>query len=255
MESSVVVKTFRLLEVFAGSDHDQSLNALTDAVGLAKPTVHRLLKLLGDIGYVKRTSVGHYRLTGKIQELALKPDDRQLLAAAQPVLADLHGQSGETVNLGVLRQGRTVYLHVIESVHPLRRIVEPQATDPFHCTALGRAIVAHLPPASGAALLNQSVALERRTPATVTEPDRLREILAEVRRDGYAVEHDQTDVGVTCVAAPVFRGEDVAAAISLSVPTARAIGQRLGELVDAVRTAAAAVSKRLGSPLAVSPLA
>jgi DNA-binding IclR family transcriptional regulator len=131
--------------------------------------------------------------------------------------------------------------------------VEPGATDPFHCTALGRAIVAHLPDARRDQLLAASAGpLEQRTQATVTDRRTLVRILAQVSTAGHAVERDQTDVGVTCVGAPVFRRDEAVAAVSLSVPTARAGDARLRGFVRAVRAAAAAVTDALTVPQGIA---
>jgi DNA-binding IclR family transcriptional regulator len=247
MESSVVVKIFRLIEALAASEEEQPLGELAEQVELAKPTAHRLLKLMVQLGYVKRNEGGLYRLSGKLQQLARGNQSSSLLAAARPVLARIHRQTGETVNLGVLRQGKVVYQHVIESRHPLRRIAEPNATDPFYSTALGRSIVAHLPEQRQRAMLESASTLRRRTSATVTDRRQLLEILRVVRTQGYAVEQDQTDLGVTCVGAPLFRDDEVVAAISISVPTARASAKRLAELTPIVRQGAAKISRSLSS--------
>jgi IclR family acetate operon transcriptional repressor/IclR family KDG regulon transcriptional repressor len=147
-----------------------------------------------------------------------------------------------------------MYLRVIESAHPLRRIAEPESTDPFYCTALGRAIVGHLDDAQRGFLLKQPHDFASRTPQTVTGPAQLAQILDEVKRSGYAIERDQTDVGVTCIGAPVFDAADqVIAAISLSVPSARATNDgREPELIEMVCHAAERLSESIGSKQTVN---
>jgi len=251
MESSVVAKTFALIEVLAASEREQPLGEIAHAVQLAKPTAHRLLKLMVELGYVTRTEGGMYRLSSKLKQLALGDHNSSLIAAATPVLARMHKQTGETVNLGVLQQDKVVYLHVLESRHPLRRIAEPNACDPFHSTSLGRSIVAHLPEPRQRRLL-ESAPLRRQTPATIVDRKRLLAVLREVRAHGYAVEQDQTDLGVTCVGAPVFRDGEVAGAISISVPTARGNAERLRELIEIVRQGATKISRALSSSTELS---
>jgi DNA-binding LacI/PurR family transcriptional regulator/DNA-binding IclR family transcriptional regulator len=171
-------------------------------------------------------------------------EDRRLLMTAEPVLRDMHRRSGETVNLGVAREGQIIYLSVLESRHPLRRVASPQGVDPLHTTALGRAILCHLPPEEQAAVLGSSP-FEKRTPFTETDPERIRAILRQARADGYAVEQDQTDVGVTCVGAPVFAHGRVVAAISVSVPTARVESVGLDRFIHDVLDGAGRVSRLL----------
>jgi IclR family acetate operon transcriptional repressor/IclR family KDG regulon transcriptional repressor len=156
----------------------------------------------------------------------------------------LHSTLGETVNLGVLRQGRVLYLSVLESGHALRRVAAVQESDPFFSTALGRAIVAYDNAAVRDFLLRQ-VPLERRTPSTIIDPAALIRALDEARRVGYAIEQDQNDMGVTCIAAPLISRGMAIAAISLSIPTARFISRDSEKFVSGVVKAAAAAGKAI----------
>lgn len=256
MECRSVVKAFALLELLADRPAEAAgaarenggapLRDLADRAGLKRPTAHRLLGTLAALGYVSRTTPGVYRLarpwpgaaTGAAgRRGGAQVDPATLARLAQPELRSLHRLTTETVNLGVLRGGRVEYLLVLESRHPLRRVVKPGATDPFHTTALGRAIAAHLPEAQREALLRS---LGRRAAA-----EAMRRTLAEVARQGWAVEQDETDVGVTCLGAPVlFRGEPVAA-VSISAPTARVDARRRREWAGHLCRAAREISKSI----------
>ena len=244
MESTVLVKAFSLIESLASGGGSATLAGLATATGQAKPTTHRVLRSLLGMGYVEQSVAGEYRLTSKLRQLALGSADRDLAAVAHPVLQRLRDDTSETVNLAVLRQHIVVYLTVIESNHALRRV--PGAVgegDPVFTTALGRAIASQLP-AESVERLFRSVPIPRRTRRTVTDPRRLRTILAQAKRDGYVVERDQTDVGVTCFGAPVFRGGAVVAAVSISAPSARAQGSER-DWIAALRGAARTISRKL----------
>jgi DNA-binding IclR family transcriptional regulator len=245
MESTVLVKAFALIEALAGSGGSASLAELAGVTAQAKPTTHRVLRALAAMGYVEQsTDDAEYRLTSKLRHLALGSADRDLAAAAQPILQRLRDQTGETVNLGVLRQGGISYLTVIESGHALRRVTGELSTgDPVFTTALGRAIASQLAPASRERLM-RGAAIPKCTRHTVTDPSRLRAILAQARRDGYAVERDQTDVGVTCFGAPVFRGGAVVGAVSISAPSARAVGSER-QWIKLLCDAAEAIGRKL----------
>jgi DNA-binding IclR family transcriptional regulator len=197
------------------------------------------------MGYVEHLSGGRYRLTDRFRGLGAVDADQHLVSRARAALQRLHEQTGETVNLGVLRHNRIVYLMTIESTHALRRVADPRSRDgdPVFTTALGRAIAAHLPSKSMQYLL-RAAPPERRTPKTVTSVAALREVLRRARRDAYAIERDQTDLGVTCLGAPVFRGETVVAALSISAPTARAAGAEKRWLA-ALRKASDTLSREL----------
>lgn len=251
MEQTAIVKVFRLLEELGSREPPVPLNVLARASGIPKPTAHRVLRQMCDIGYVERAEGGTYRLTSKIRYLSAPPVERQLLAVAEPALEELQRQLGETVNLAVLRNGGVVYLRVLETTQNLRRVVEANSVDPFYCTALGRAMVANLPPETVKALLAKQVKLEKLTSETIVDPIRLSEILDDVRRLGYAVERDETDIGVTCIGAPIFQGERVIGAVSLSAPSARLRGGLENSAIRAVKQTAVNVTSKLSQQLPI----
>lgn len=244
MESSVLVKTFALLEVLADSAGPLGLGEASQRAKVSKPTGRRIFRCLISLGYVSQDEDATYRLTGRLRQMGLGLADRVLVAAAEPVLRQLHRTLGETVNLGVLRQGRVQYLIVLESGHALRRVAAVQESDPFFSTALGRAIVA-CENDKVRDFLFRHVPLERRTPSTLVEPKALMRILQDVKRLGYAIEQDQNDIGVTCVAAPVISRGLPIAAISVSVPSVRFTERDSERFIGSVVKAASTLEKTL----------
>jgi len=247
MESTSLTKALGLLEATAGHPQGRSLADLAAEVGMPKPTAHRLLKTLTALGYLERPAAGVYRQSPQVQRLVSDESVRLLVDAAAGPLRDLHTKTRETVNLGILRHDRVLYVDVLECTLPLRRVAT-RTSDPFHTTALGRAIASRLPAERLARLLGRA-RLERRTAATITDRRRLAAAIATAAGQGHAVEENETDLGVTCIGAPVLDGDAVVAAISVSLPTARleALGRQ--RLVDLVRETAARISARLRSPI------
>ena len=241
MESTVLVKAFALIEALANGA--VGLAELAATAGVTKPTAHRVLQSMVALQYVEAMGEGHYCLTGKLRQLTLGLDERTLISVAEKPLRKLWETTGETINLGVVRANRVIYLTVLESTHSLRRVARVNDDDDVFTTALGRVIVAHLPEATADRML-AAVQPERRTPKTVIVPAAIRKILAEARRSGVAVEHDQTDLGVTCLAAPVMGNGSVIAAVSLSAPTARA-AEVEAKWIKALRACAAEVTAGL----------
>lgn len=237
-------KAFQVLEVLAAAEGPRALLEIVQELGLHKPTVHRILGELVDLGYVSRVEKGVYEITPKLRRLASGELEDRLAEIADSCLRELHAETGETVNLGVLRGTNVRYLRVLESTHPLRRIVEPNTTDPFYSTSLGRAITLQLTDEEWDALINRT-RLVARTTETVTNVRQLQKIHRQAQQDGYAVEQDQNDVGVTCIGAPVYQQENIVAAISLSVPTARADARALKRFIKAVLRTAEAISQKL----------
>jgi DNA-binding IclR family transcriptional regulator len=244
MESSTLVKAFDLLEALADREHTATLAELATTLKIAKPTAHRILRSLMLLGYVSHQSGGTYGLTPKFRWLTMGRGDRHLAAIAYPLLLRLHNETDEEINLGVLRRDRIAYLTVLECSQPLRRVTDSRESDPIFCTALGRAIVSHLPTSRQKQLLD-SVPLEARTSRSVTSPNELQRLLGIVRKNGHAIERDQTDLGVTCIAAPVLLRGDPIAAISLSVPSARIDAEAERRWIAKVRRTAEALAKAI----------
>lgn len=244
MQTSSLGKAFHVLEVLAATARPMPLVEIVSELGFHKPTVHRILHDLVELGYVARVEKGTYQLTSKLRRMTNGSLDDRLIDIAAPFLQSLYEMTGETVNLGCMRGESVCYLHVLESPHPFRRIVEVNSRDPFYSTALGRAITSQMPDKEWKALIARTklVAL---TPHTTVDPKQLLLIHRRAREDGYVVEQDQTDVGITCIGAPVFEGEAVVAAISISLPTARVENASERDLIDAVVTTAKGISDKL----------
>jgi DNA-binding IclR family transcriptional regulator len=94
-------------------------------------------------------------------------------------------------------------------------------------------------------LLNETTILKKATPETVVDLSKLRDILEDVRRLGYAVERDETDIGVTCISAPIFMAKQVIGAISLSAPSVRLRGESENNAIRAVKKASATITATL----------
>jgi DNA-binding IclR family transcriptional regulator len=246
MESTSLTKALGLLEATAGHVAGRSLADLAAEVGMPKPTAHRILKTLTALGYLERPASGVYRQSPQVQRLVSDAAVRRLIDAAARPLRDLHAKTQETVNLGILRHDRVIYLDVLECTLPLRRVAS-RASDPFHTTALGRVIAAQLPADRRKGLLARA-RLERRTAATIVDRRRLAAEIERAAKQGYAIEANETDVGVACIGAPVFAGNDVVGAISVSLPTARLEPAGRRRLVDLVRKTARTISVHMPPP-------
>ena len=243
MESTSLTKALGLLEATAGHPDGRSLADLAAEVGMPKPTAHRILKTLTSLGYLERPASGVYRQSPQVQRLVSDAAVRRLIDAASRPLRDLHAKTHETVNLGILRHDRVIYLDVIECTLPLRRVAT-RTSDPFHTTALGRAIAARLPADRRSRLLARA-RLERRTAATIADRRRLVAEIERAAKQGYAIEDNETDVGVACIGAAICAGDEVAGAISVSLPLARLDATSRRRLVELVRKTARTISARL----------
>jgi DNA-binding IclR family transcriptional regulator len=225
---AVLDKAFSILEVLARTGRELTLAELAAEARLPKPTVHRILRSLRDLGYVGQPDHrGTYQLSGRLASLREYGRDEAVRAKARPLMERLQADFDETVNLGLLEGVFVRYVHVLETSQALRWIVKPGARDPFHTTALGRAIVAHLPEEQQRRLVMKAAPRgPRRT--------RLAHELAATRARGYAVEEGETVTGVSCVAIPLdWLGEPLAA-VSVAVPLHRLSPRQREALVAAL---------------------
>ncbi|MEO6874360.1 MAG: IclR family transcriptional regulator [Opitutaceae bacterium] len=228
MSIAVLDKAFSVLEVLARTGRELSLAELAEEGRLPKPTLHRILRSLRDLGYVEQADRrGTYRLSGRLSSLREYARDGAVRTKAVPLMARLQREFDETVNLGMLEGIFVRYVHVLETRQPLRWIVKPGARDHFHSTALGRAIVASLPEAQQDRLVTKATGRK-------TQRARLKADLAATRLRGYAVEEEETVTGVACVAISLAWMGEPLAAISVSVPLPRFPAARRQALITAM---------------------
>jgi DNA-binding IclR family transcriptional regulator len=234
-----------LVTGFRPDDVELSLAELVRRTGLPKSTALRLLTELAEWDLVERTP-GGFRLGMRLFELgSLVPRQRGLREAAAPFLADLFEATHETVHLAILDGTEVMYVQKLDSRSGPKVPSRVGGRLPAHCTGVGKALLAFSPPATLDAVL--ATGLDRRAPRTVVAPGLLRQELAEIRRRGVALEHEESTVGITCVAAPVLDSGDVAvAAVSITGWVNRLEPIRFA---PAVRTAALGISRTLrGTP-------
>jgi DNA-binding IclR family transcriptional regulator len=238
---TVLGKAVTILHAFTVDDHVLSLAELVRRTGLHKATVHRLATDLVANRLLDRASSG-YRLSGGLFELGMRASvERSLLELAMPFLQDLYERTHETVHLGV-REGKEVVY--VAKIGGHRQAPTPSRTGgrmPLHCTAIGKVLLAHADPNLRQSVLSGPLA--RRTPRTLAAPGLLRRQLDSVVESGVAFEHEESAMGIVCVAAPVLLGDvDPVAAVSLTGPVTRF---RPEQHVDAVRAAAAGLASTI----------
>nr|WP_202539690.1 IclR family transcriptional regulator [Streptomyces sp. SID8379] len=235
-----------MLDVLGAFDQGHpalSLTELARRADLPLATAHRLVGALAGWGALERDEDGRYHVGLRLWELAaLAPRGLGLRQAALPFLEDLYEATHENVHLAV-RDGReVVYIERLSGRSAVGVHSRVGARWPLHATGVGLVLLAH-----GGRELQDGYAAEDLaafTPYTVTEPLRLRRMLAEVRRSGIAVSDRQITDDALSVAAPV-RGPrgDVVAAVSVVVPVA---GARTPALTPAVQLAGRGISRALG---------
>jgi DNA-binding IclR family transcriptional regulator len=240
-------RAFDLLEALAAAG-DLGVTELANRTGLVPSTVHRLLATIVKRGYVVQDG-GRYRLGYKLAELAggVEPDVDRLRMVARPHLEQISRATGETVNLTVLDGDRVVYVDQVEGTRRVRMFTVVGTAALAHTTGAGKAILAHRPPGTAAQLYAGREPLERLTPATLVTVGELEQDFARIRARGYALDAEEHEAGVGCVACAVLDGAgEPVAAISVSGPTARILHDDREALGALLMRHAAEVSAALG---------
>jgi DNA-binding IclR family transcriptional regulator len=234
MSIQVVRKTFQVLEVLSRSTSPLTLATISLQVQMPKPTVCRILRTLLTLGYLtQEPGSNSYIPTGKLSKLGHNHQYHDLKKRAAAGMVVIFRKFNETVNLGVLDGTQVRYIHVIETTRPLRRVVEPEGSDSFYSTALGRAMVSHLPQMEQDDLVAR-VRLKKFTPYTIADKDALVKELALTRQRGWASETEENDLGVTCFGVPLIQDGRPAAAISISLPQSRLTTALRKSIIDSL---------------------
>ena len=228
-----------ILAAFDGTHRELTLAALVARSGLPRSTAHRTADKMIKLGWLDKPR-DRYRIGNRLFELSgLAPVRHELREAVLPFLQDLYTATRTTVQLGVLQGTQVLVVEKITGHRPMPMLSQVGGMIPAHCSGLGRAILAY----SDAAVIGAVVeaGLVRRTPRTITSPTALRRELTAVPDRGLAVDREEGNIGVSCIAAPIFGPlGQVVAALSVTGPTSLVRVERSG---PAVRLAAAAASR------------
>jgi DNA-binding IclR family transcriptional regulator len=240
-------KGLTVLELIAESAGDLGLTEISAKLKEPVTVIFRILKTLSDGAYITQDpKTKHYRLGVKIWALSEKAIAKlNIVEAAQPVLSRLTKATGETSSVAILQGKEFLYAASVDGLQPLRAYVPPGSRTPLtYPTASGRVFLAYSKPEFTNEVLADG--LKRFTPATVTDEDRVRAILNEVRRVGIAVVHGEYQQQLSAIAVPVLNSvSSCVAALSLSGVTQRFEGKVLPRLMQVVKSEAKELSNRL----------
>lgn len=245
--STTVTKAFLILEMVSEKNNGgTSLAEVANHLQVSKSTAHRYLTTLEELDVVRRDNNDGFSLGPKLVELTgAFLSNHDLRNESETSLELLAAQTEETVHLAIPSGDEVVYIAKVDSPHSVRMASHIGALNPMHCTALGKAILAHYPPNR----VNEIVAqgLPKRTSFTITTPEQLHDELERVRVQGIATDEQENELGVRCTGAPIFdyTGK-VIGAISVSGPAGRITKERSIEIGPLVKDAALDVSRRMG---------
>lgn len=241
---SVTAKVLALLAAFAPGAQLLTLTELARRAGISLPTAHRRVAELVEWGALERGPDGRIHIGLRLWEVAsLAPHGQGLREAALPFLEDLYEVTHENVQLAVRSGLELVFVERIAGRHAVPVLTRVGGRFALHATGVGLVLLAHAPAQVQEEMLASP--LRGYSPKTITDPVRLREVLAAVRRNGYAVSDGQVTLDALSVAAPIRGADDtVVAAVSLVVRAGQVEPTALAPLVQA---AARGISRSLAA--------
>lgn len=237
-----VERAFDLLETLLRRGGALGLSQLAAEIGLPPPTIHRLVRTLVQLGYVRQDPSRRYVLGPRLIPLG-EGASSALGVWAVPHLSTLVEETGESANLAMLDGDHIVYLAQAPSRHAMRMFTEVGRRALPHCTAVGKAVLAHLSPPEVDALLRRT-GMPRYTSSTLTNPAAFGAQLRQVAERGYAMDEGEQEPGVRCVAVPLL-GAPSRLAVSVSGPATRMSEATVARAVPALQAAASALVAEL----------
>ncbi len=237
-------RAFTILETMADAGGTIGLSRLANDAGLPLPTIHRLVRTLVDLGYVRQEQSRQYTLGPRLIRLG-ETSAKMLSTWARPYLEGLVDGLGETANLAMLDGDQIVYVGQVPSRHSMRMFTEVGRRVSPHCTAVGKALLAEAPSHEVEALLRRT-GMEAHTEHTITDPLAFKAELARVAENGYAVDDGEQEIGVRCVAVAV-PGAPSPIALSVSGPAPRMTPEVVTRAVPLLTTAAGLLSQDLAT--------
>ena len=238
---SIALRAFALLEQLISAPGPMSLDELTLAVGLPKPTVFRILGLLNDAGLLRRESPGkRYAVGPRLTAFAVDLWRNDMLRAPwHDALEVAVAETGESCNLTILENNQVLYLDRVETSHPLRLHLEVGTRVPLHCTASGKLFLSRMGGEELRRVLGRQP-YQRFTAKTITELEPLLADLAKVRRTGVGTHDCERFDDSVAIAVPVLGPQGaIVAAVAMHAPSSRASIKSSMAFVPTLQRAAA----------------
>jgi len=240
-EIQSLARGLKILDLLGQSPDGMRVTELAEALAVDKGSASRLVATLANYGYAEKDDESQrFYLGPQVVNLSRSVLTRlPLRKAAKPYLRELMERTGECAHLAIAARGKTLYIDQVESPATLRVNAQVGTMNPLHCTALGKALLAF-------AGLELPADLESFTPNTITDSKTLSRHLDEIRNQGYAIDDEEFDPGVRCIAVPVFdfRGKAVGS-IGISGPSSRISSEQVPNLARIVMDVGQSLSERM----------
>jgi IclR family transcriptional regulator, KDG regulon repressor len=221
---------------------------LAEKLQLNKSSIFRILATLAAHGFVEQDGdTKKYKLGYKYLELSAKLlDSIDIRKEAAPFLKELEELSNEVIHLVIYSQREAVYIEKLEGNEPLRMHSQVGKRVSMHCTSAGKVLLANLPKSEVMEIIKEN-GLSRHTENTITNEEELFKNLKTIQKNGFGTEIEENELGITCIAAPIFNHlGDVTGAVSISATSMRMSEERIDSLKYKLMEVGMKISERLG---------
>jgi len=243
----VIDRALDVIELLSDSQNPMTLTELSNASGLSKSTLHRLLSVLTERQYIEKRADGTYTIGYKmIEAVSNHINGLELLTEAKPFLTEVSRELGLNTHLGILDEGQVVYIEKSDNQSDIQKYTSVGCHSPAYCSSIGKCLMACL---SGDELdeLLYRVKFVQYTQNTITDQKEFRRMLRVIRKQGWAMDNEEYQKGHRCVGAPIFdyRGTAIAA-FSVSASDYMLRDEDLEKVIGKVKKTAAEISRRMG---------
>jgi DNA-binding IclR family transcriptional regulator len=245
---NALMRGLAILQMYSDDAPVIMVSDMARQIGVHRSNASRLAATLHAMGFLAKASeAGQYRLGPQLVRLGrLAGKNNDVTQQALGLLRALVEQTGETGHVGVLDGIETLTVAVVDGWHTVRMHGQVNKRAPAHCSSMGKALLAGLDDATVRQRF-RGRRLAPRTVNTITSVSGLLRELGEIRSRGFAMDNEELELGLRCVAAPIFDAEGVVVAcLGLSGPALRLTEANQRELGDQVRVAAAQASTAIG---------
>jgi DNA-binding IclR family transcriptional regulator len=245
--STAVERALSILETVSQRDGGMTNSEISRKLGIPKSTASYILRTLETNGYLRRDQANKYRLGLKVISLSHRAlSGLDITEVAMPVLRSLAERYKITAHLAILDQGEVVYIEKADAPGFIKMDTWVGRRLPLHSTSVGKALMSHLPEEEIKAIIKEH-GLRKITPKTITTIHEFLRELERVRTRGFAVDDEENNLGVRCVAAPIFnRFGNVEAALGVSGAISQMEKSNVSKMAVVLIEAAQRISRQLG---------
>jgi len=239
-------RAINILDLISKSKEKFTVTEICNELDLPKATVFTTMSTLEYYNMVQKDKAGRFQIGPKMFQIGMTyASDHSIIELARPYMRKLMEKTGFTVHLGILHENHIMYIAKEEPDQFIKFSTYPGLKAEVHLTGLGKAIAAYLSEEELNHIFDE-VGMKEATPNTITNYKRFKESLEDVRKNGYAIEDEEGEIGVRCIAAPLINARYVTpTAVSITAHSSQLTKDQFEEIGDLVRSTAEEISRNI----------